>query len=78
MMIGFIGFLGKEIIDFYINLYYNIINNQEDVAYNRMQDVLHGRRSGTKGYKWRFATEEEIKQYGIFNIVKYINNTDNK
>ena len=49
-----------------------------NVAYNRMQDVLHGRRSGTKGYKWRFATEEEIKQYGIFNIVKYINNTDNK
>ena len=49
-----------------------------NVAYNRMQDALHGRRSGTKGYKWRFATEEEIKQYGIFNIVKYINNTDNK
>ena len=49
-----------------------------NVAYNRMQDVLHGRRSGTKGYKWRFATEEEIKQYGIFNIVKYINNTGNE
>ena len=48
------------------------------VAYNRMQDVLHGRRSGTKGYKWRFATEEEIKQYGVFDVVKYINDNDTK
>ncbi len=41
-----------------------------NIAYNRMQDVLHGRRSGTRGYKWRFATEEEIKQYGPFHVVK--------
>ena len=31
MMIGFIGFLEKEIIDFYINLCYNIIKKEKEV-----------------------------------------------
>ena len=45
------------------------------VQYNRMQDVLHGRRTGTRGYTWRFATEEEIKKYGDFHVVKYLGNS---
>ena len=30
MMIGFIGFLEKKIIDFYINLCYNIIKKEKE------------------------------------------------
>ena len=44
------------------------------VKYSIMQDILHGRRSsGTRGYKWRFATEEEEQQYGHFHVKKTIN-----
>lgn len=44
------------------------------IRYKRMQDALHGRRSrtGIKGYKWRFATEEEIAKYGEFDEKKDI------
>ena len=39
MIIGFIGFLEKEIIDFYINLCYNIIKKEKEV-----KNFLFGRK----------------------------------
>ena len=33
------------------------------IKYNYIQDAIHGRRGGCRGFKFRFATDEEEKQY---------------
>ena len=42
------------------------------IKYNYIQDAIHGRRGGCRGFKFRFATDEEEKQYGNFHVVRYL------
>ena len=65
----------KPIVQLKDNKIIAIYNSAYDAAkitnlsYNHIQKACHNKRGGAGGYKWRYATLEEIEQY---NKVYYI------
>ena len=54
----------NQIIEIYPSAYNAA--KRTGLSYSHIQDACHNRRCGVGGYKWRYATLEEIEKYGRY------------
>lgn len=57
----------KKVVHIYSSAY--AAARQTGLSYSHIQDTCHNRRCGVGGYKWRYATEQEIKDACLYNEI---------
>ena len=57
----------KKIVHIYNSAY--AAAKYTGLSYSHIQDTCHNRRCGVGGYKWRYATKQEINDIGLYKEI---------